>query len=403
MLTKKPYGITPNIAAAIAKAATIKNALATGAPSSPVLSNLICTRLDSTLSRLAKEHHCVYTRYADDITFSTHRNKFTLARRDEDGSGVSSITLSPAVIEAIESNGFKINSAKTRLYTQRDRQEVTGLIVNKRVNVKRIYVRNTRAMLHAWRKHGLELAQEEFQKRSHSENSFTQCLQGRISFIAQIRGKSDSVFKKFSNDYNLLAQKSGIKSRISTQLTPYEICMQSTWVIEGDGNTQGTAVFVQGHGLVTCAHCLSDNPYIYHKDYPAKKFKVSVQTLDKHRDLAILTCEIKMEGIPIRPSAPQQHEPIYLVGYPNHAAGRPLRNERGQLISSFPRSGVTMIEVSAKIIEGNSGGPVLDEGYRLLGIAKSGINSKTPVSQAEFLAISAHEIVNLVRSPEPAI
>lgn len=395
MLKKKPYEIDPYIAAVVAKAVTLQNKLPLGAPTSPIISNLLCAKLDSDLSRLAREHNCTYTRYADDITFSTHRNSFSLARKDETG-GISNIILAPALIDAIESNGFKLNATKTRLFTKRDRQEVTGLIVNERVNVKRSFIRNTRAMLNSWAKYGLEEADREFKEKFGGATPFQQMLQGRIAFIGQIRGRSDSVFKKLSAEYNSRAKASGIRSRISTVLTPREVCTQSTWVIEGDSSAQGTAVFVEGIGLVTCYHCLSKENYIYHRDHPGKRFSVEVIRADKHIDLAILKAPIPLLGVPLRTSPLQPHESIYLVGYPNHSAGRPLRNEPGTLISEFPRSAVRMLEISSKVIEGNSGGPVLDSEYRLIGIAKAGINSKTPVDRAEFLAISAVELKSLI-------
>jgi RNA-directed DNA polymerase len=396
MLKSKPYDLAPNIAAAIAKAATLQNKLPLGAPTSPVLSNLICAKLDTDLSRLAREHNCTYSRYVDDITFSTHRNSFALGRRDTEG-GTSGVILARSLVEAIENNGFRVNSAKTRIYTKTDRQEVTGLIVNERVNIKRTYIRNTRAMLHSWKKFGLASAELEFKQRFEGKSSFQHMLQGRVSFIGQIRGRSDSIFKKLSFEYNKLAVESGIKSRISTKLTPSEICTQSVWVLEGDGSNQGTAVFVYGVGLVTCNHCLSTNNYIYHRDYPGQRFSVEVIHRDKDRDLAILKAEVPIAGVSIRSTNLNSHESIYLAGYPNHSPGRGLRKEPGYLIQEFPRNGVKMMEISPKIIEGNSGGPVLDSQYRLVGIAKAGVNKVTAIDSAEFLAISAEELKKIAR------
>jgi RNA-directed DNA polymerase len=71
---RPPYAISKPVAAAIAKACTLNNTLPQGAPTSPVLSNLVSAKLDSDLSKLARKHHCKYSRYADDITLSTHRH-----------------------------------------------------------------------------------------------------------------------------------------------------------------------------------------------------------------------------------------------------------------------------------------------------------------------------------------
>ena len=116
LLLKPPYNLNKTIAAAIAKACTLDNKLPQGAPSSPVISNLICSKLDTELSRLAKAHGCVYTRYADDLTFSSS-GSMSLATRMRQPDGTSVCHISPTLTAIIESNGFRINPAKVRLST----------------------------------------------------------------------------------------------------------------------------------------------------------------------------------------------------------------------------------------------------------------------------------------------
>jgi RNA-directed DNA polymerase len=55
-----------------------EDALPQGAPTSPILSNMICAKMDRELLALAKQHHCVYTRYADDLTFSKKTGVFPI-------------------------------------------------------------------------------------------------------------------------------------------------------------------------------------------------------------------------------------------------------------------------------------------------------------------------------------
>lgn len=73
MLISKPYQLKPKVAACIAKACTLDDVLPQGSPSSPVITNLICAKMDSQLTKLAKAFKCRYSRYADDITFSFNR------------------------------------------------------------------------------------------------------------------------------------------------------------------------------------------------------------------------------------------------------------------------------------------------------------------------------------------
>ena len=77
------------------------------------------------------------------------------------GPGQSCV-LGPGLLEIIADNGFEINEGKTRLQGDYQRKVVTGLTVNEFPNVTRNYVRQVRAMLHAWRIYGLEKAQREY-------------------------------------------------------------------------------------------------------------------------------------------------------------------------------------------------------------------------------------------------
>ena len=78
LLKKEPYSIGEEAAKVIAQLVCYKGKLPQGAPTSPIISNMICSPLDTQLTHLAKRYKLVYTRYADDITFSTHRNKFPI-------------------------------------------------------------------------------------------------------------------------------------------------------------------------------------------------------------------------------------------------------------------------------------------------------------------------------------
>ena len=106
-----------------------------GAPTSPGLCNAVVVRLDRRLSGLARRAGFRYTRYADDITFSgtdPRRIGFLLvfARR------------------VIESEGFRLNDAKTRVSRRGQRQVVTGVSVNDTLGLSRKARRRLRARIH---------------------------------------------------------------------------------------------------------------------------------------------------------------------------------------------------------------------------------------------------------------
>jgi RNA-directed DNA polymerase len=196
-----PFNFNDTIATAIAQICCYKGILPQGAPTSPIISNFICYKLDNKLIDLAIQGRFSYTRYADDITFSS--NIFPIPK--EIGEIFNNrILLSENIIEVIRNNGFKINNEKSRVANRSHRQEVTGIIVNKFPNVKRNYIRQVRAMLNAWEKYGIyEAAREHFEKYNyknkktiHLELSYQNELVGKIGYVGMIRGKDDFIYKK---------------------------------------------------------------------------------------------------------------------------------------------------------------------------------------------------------------
>jgi RNA-directed DNA polymerase len=166
MFMSHPYNLEAPVATILAQICCHNNQLPQDAPTSPIISNMICAKMDSQLQRLAKESKATYTRYADDITFSTTLSSFpdSLGHFAEDENNPKFI-LSDNLVAIIINNGFRINERKIRLQSSRSHQEVTGLTVNKFPNVDRNYVRQIRGMLHAWEKFGLLNAQEKYQER----------------------------------------------------------------------------------------------------------------------------------------------------------------------------------------------------------------------------------------------
>lgn len=76
LLCSKPFGINEQVSHYISNLCCYQGYLPQGAPTSPILSNMICYRLDGELQKLANQNNCKYTRYADDITFSTKQQLF---------------------------------------------------------------------------------------------------------------------------------------------------------------------------------------------------------------------------------------------------------------------------------------------------------------------------------------
>lgn len=197
-LQVKPFGLSKEVASLITdiccyKNAEKKNVLPQGAPTSPTITNFICESLDRKLTRLAKAYGMNYTRYADDITFSSMTNLFS-----EDEKFCKSLR---HIIE--EEEHFEINPEKTRLCHRGMRQEVTGLTVNERINTSRVYVKQIRMLLHIWEVKGISAAQKVFEEHYHPRTTRTKesiphvenVLAGKLLYLKMVKGEDDDTYK----------------------------------------------------------------------------------------------------------------------------------------------------------------------------------------------------------------
>lgn len=143
MLKSNPYNFSNKQAAILASLICLpkdideNRALPQGAPTSPIMSNLICKKLDYQLAKMAKKYDIIYTRYADDLTFSTNNLKKIPAKE-----------IVNIVTKHVERNGFKVNERKTKIMYNNQRQMVTGILVNEGLNLPKKQVDALRATLH---------------------------------------------------------------------------------------------------------------------------------------------------------------------------------------------------------------------------------------------------------------
>lgn len=210
-----PYDLPPSVATILAQICCFEGKLPQGAPTSPIVSNMICAKLDNELNRLARKHRCRYTRYADDLTFSTYSADFpsALARYNSLGQ----VEVGDELNRIIQENWFEVNPDKVRLRRKNLRQEVTGLTVNDfnksgRPNVRRQYVHQIRAMLHAWERNGLEDAEREYLKRHDKKHrasfkkppSLKLIVNGKIGFLGMVIGKENPVYSRYYRQFRRL-------------------------------------------------------------------------------------------------------------------------------------------------------------------------------------------------------
>lgn len=171
-----PYGV----AVLLANLCTVDGQLPQGAITSPALSNLVCINLDKRLSGLSKRQNFSYTRYADDLIFSSNNPKLP--------------NLIPFFREIILEEGFKLQEHKTKVMRQGGRQMVTGVVSNKKANLPRKHRRRLRAAVHKLEKEGSESAYLSYRRSGNKK--VVNVLRGHIAFWEMVNPKSAKPYKE---------------------------------------------------------------------------------------------------------------------------------------------------------------------------------------------------------------
>ena len=147
-----------------------KRHLPQGSPASPAITNIMCRRLDKRLSEMAAELGFVYTRYADDLTFSgsgdSLRHICNIFRRTE---------------SIVSHEGFTVNEEKTRIIRRKSSQlEVTGVVVNEFPTISRKELKRFRATLYQIEKDGPQ------GKRWGNGDDAIAAIEGFANFVAMV-------------------------------------------------------------------------------------------------------------------------------------------------------------------------------------------------------------------------
>ncbi|WP_222126935.1 reverse transcriptase family protein [Curtobacterium pusillum] len=168
VLTAMPDGGSPEDRAALRRMLATAH-LPQGAPTSPALANTALRHLDARLAGWAGAVGAVYTRYADDLTFS-----------GDDRLASRTGAFLRGVDRIVTEQGHRLNPGKTRVRRRGVRQSVTGVVVNDRPSPGRREVDRLHALLHNAAEHGAAS-----QNRS-GHPDFRAHLLGRIGWVEQV-------------------------------------------------------------------------------------------------------------------------------------------------------------------------------------------------------------------------
>ena len=163
----------------------------------------MCEKLDRRLLGVAKRYNLRYTRYADDMTFSSSHSVLNIGGE-----------VYKEIIRVIEEQGFVVNSKKTRLQKVGARQEVTGLILSEKINTPRSFVRDLDQILYVWDKFGYEkayarLLMDNGSKVYHKKTvvSLENVIGGKLDYLKMVKGDKDRVYLKYYSKYDGLRKQ----------------------------------------------------------------------------------------------------------------------------------------------------------------------------------------------------
>ncbi|WP_299385807.1 reverse transcriptase domain-containing protein [uncultured Lacinutrix sp.] len=190
----------------------ITSVLPQGAATSPILTNAICERLDIRLTGLSKRFGLEYSRYADDITFSSMHNTYATEKGIQESIYKTESTFDRELRRIISSQNFRVNEKKVRLQKRGYKQEVTGLIVNEKVNTPNFYVKEIRQWIYFWESKGYDKAYELFLKKylknkgivTNSKPNMHMVIEGKLLYLKMVKGETNTTYLKLKSRFDKL-------------------------------------------------------------------------------------------------------------------------------------------------------------------------------------------------------
>ena len=175
----RSFGYINLVADLLAKLCCLDDVLPQGTPTSPYLSNLFMMNFDAHIARYCKEHALYYTRYADDLTFSSD-------------SIVDELGLQNVVKTELAALGLQLNNEKTKVMPRDTRQIVTGIVVNQKLQVDKDKRRKIRQEVFYIKKWGLE---SHLQKIGCSKKNYLKHLLGEMTFMQSLTPQNEKLKK----------------------------------------------------------------------------------------------------------------------------------------------------------------------------------------------------------------
>ena len=392
LLMKEPIGLDYKTSIMLANLLVDdEKVLPQGSPSSPIISNMICKRLDRELVQLSRRYGAVYSRYADDVTFSWNE-AYTTSKLIKGGMPEG---LSEKIIDIFHKNGFAINPKKVRLSSSFQHQEVTGIKTNEDLNLSRFYYYKVRSMLHSWERFGLSDAYKAMCEREGTKffekdkERYSKVVSGLISYYGMVRKTNEekselTPYQSLCLRYNKLVNKNVFKPSFPPELIKDRCAVIVKY--EKDTIILGTAFRINRYFL-TAKHCLFEDGEevdkkrvfsIIHQNghsYPA-----TIHYVSEKYDFGLLCDEENVGNVFVSNASrtAKVEDSITVLGYPDAEEGDKCSIIHGKITGYLRREGNEYLTTDAPIVTGNSGGPVLNDKNELVGLCVLGFGTADP-------------------------
>jgi len=398
ILTRPPLSFNLQCATVVSQICCYKKVLPQGAPTSPILANLVASKLDNAMINLSHALRFEYTRYADDLTFSTRKNNFpkSIAFFSEgDGDEKNVLEIGEKIRNIIEGNGFTINESKKRLSRYgTQRKCVTGIVVNEKCNLRRDYYRHLCAVLYECKR---DINEAMRKNEMLSESALKNWIKGKIAYYKHVVGCEHPSYNRICHDYNRAFGEyyKGINFKLA--ILESSAVFRIKYVFP-DGTSRilsSTAFHLNGVGLVTNKHALNlkytdnrlspnkeqlikSNTEIYQAGGAELECRITSIKLVPNVDLVVLEFESDCY-IPYfkkREEAVTKKESLTLLGYPEERINDDI-NVRHDIHYSATKIDTDTEQkyyrlATTPVLLGDSGGPLIDYRYRVVGIATRG-------------------------------
>lgn len=186
LLQEPPFSFKEEIAQLITKLTTFKERLPMGAPTSPILSNFASIEMDKDLSDLAKWEGWTYTRYADDMTFSSPK-AFPAYYKER-------------IMTIVHEADYSFNQAKFKLMQPDDIKTVTGLVLADKVDLPKEFLGLLKEDIIRLKK--IMEVQNRYTRRSEWVNNFIEQTEGKLTFAGFILGELSQQVLKLRLQFN---------------------------------------------------------------------------------------------------------------------------------------------------------------------------------------------------------